>query len=55
MRVIVPEIESAMRSAGIITTEPVLSGLVFVDDGKRGCAGVQVEISQAETGKEVGE
>jgi len=52
MRIIVPEIESAIKSAGIITTEPVCGGMVFVDDGMQGCSGVRMTLADSETGGE---
>ena len=55
MRVIVPEIESAIKSAGITTTEPVCGGMVFVDDGQAGCSGVELTLVDSETGEEVGQ
>jgi hypothetical protein len=54
MRVIVPEIESAIKSAGIMTTEPVCGGMVFVDDGKTGCSRLDLTFVDAATGEEVG-
>jgi hypothetical protein len=46
MQVILPEVESMIRSAGIVTTQPVCNGFVWVDDGKPGCSGIRLEIKQ---------